>query len=556
LVIENFLSDKLCNKLNLDLDTLRKDNNNIFTVADIGSDGSTNRVQDESSTPNQIQNVDSSYRRGETCTIGRQCEKNLPSSDARDNLYDIVDELREDLDDYFYDEDDDESEKLDPDLIEMMYAYYPKGGYYRRHRDAEKGSVSDIRKYSFLLFLNSDWKPDDGGRLRIHCDGYLEGDVLPPDILPNYREIEPKAGTLVIFRSDAIPHEVLDTHAQRRGIVGWFLGENSTGSAADEVTTKKKTMINGMDVATLDALRILRDSVPQIKHKLQPSKQQESGMFGMFFGDEEVKQQDEEKEDEIDDTTSKYWSKVCAFDENGLLTTLSLGGQRMHRICPEVVLKPQFFTLNNLQLGSTDLPISILSQWVASSANNLKTLHLGGNALGNQGVTTLLQMYLDASSSEPLPLRCLDLRYNNISGEGAKAIADVLLSSPQFRFLETLFLEGNDLGDDGAKALSIENSTITELFLGQNKIGSDGAAALAQGLKHGRLKKLYMEGNCIGPDGARAFTSALNELNESNSKKLEKLFVDNNDIGKDEAMALGTALDSATMINDGGLFQQ
>jgi len=43
--------------------------------------------------------------------------------------------------------------------------------------------------------------------------------------LPNFVDVEPKAGTLVVFCSDRVPHEVLDTRTERMTVVGWFLAE-------------------------------------------------------------------------------------------------------------------------------------------------------------------------------------------------------------------------------------------------------------------------------------------------------------------------------------------
>ena len=91
-----------------------------------------------------------------------------------------------------------------------MYVYYPNGGYYRRHCDSENSSecISNVREWSFILYLNPDWCQRQGGCLRIHQDSH---DAEPSDgtRLPNYFDIEPKSGTLVLFRSKAVPHEVL-----------------------------------------------------------------------------------------------------------------------------------------------------------------------------------------------------------------------------------------------------------------------------------------------------------------------------------------------------------
>ena len=35
-------------------------------------------------------------------------------------------------------------------------------------------------------------------------------------------DVAPEAGTLVVFRSEAIPHEARPTLAERQALVGWF----------------------------------------------------------------------------------------------------------------------------------------------------------------------------------------------------------------------------------------------------------------------------------------------------------------------------------------------
>jgi Rps23 Pro-64 3,4-dihydroxylase Tpa1-like proline 4-hydroxylase len=112
--------------------------------------------------------------------------------------------------------------KLDPNLTELLYAYYPLGGYYRRHRDAIPNSASVLRKYSLLLYLNDEtYDPVvDGGQLRMHLD--RGGDECPPEVLPDFIDVNPTGGMLVLFKSELIPHEVLNTNSERYALVGWF----------------------------------------------------------------------------------------------------------------------------------------------------------------------------------------------------------------------------------------------------------------------------------------------------------------------------------------------
>jgi len=95
--------------------------------------------------------------------------------------------------------------------VELKYACYPCGGKYQRHVDGMNiGSVA--REYSFLLYLNEGWAASDGGHLRVFNLGGAESHV----------DIAPTAGTLVVFKSDIVPHEVRPTTSRRLAIVGWF----------------------------------------------------------------------------------------------------------------------------------------------------------------------------------------------------------------------------------------------------------------------------------------------------------------------------------------------
>ena len=94
--------------------------------------------------------------------------------------------------------------------IESHYARYEKGGFYKRHVDAFTGSNN--RKVSLVLFLNAFWKNTDKGELRLFVGEDSKDEIL----------ITPKLGTLVIFLSDEIPHEVLSTFSIRHSIAGWY----------------------------------------------------------------------------------------------------------------------------------------------------------------------------------------------------------------------------------------------------------------------------------------------------------------------------------------------
>ena len=106
--------------------------------------------------------------------------------------------------------------------MEMSYAYYPVGGFYGEHVDVPKsddgyralgrsGTYFERREFSLLLYLNEDdWSAADGGELRMKLNDTKNLCV------------NPLGGTLVIFRSDAMPHEVLESKRERWTVVAWF----------------------------------------------------------------------------------------------------------------------------------------------------------------------------------------------------------------------------------------------------------------------------------------------------------------------------------------------
>jgi SM-20-related protein len=91
--------------------------------------------------------------------------------------------------------------------FEGHFALYPVGARYRRHRD--RFQSDDRRAVSLALYLNEEWREEDGGELVLH---------LPEGTL----KILPQAGTLVLFLSDEIEHEVLPAKKPRKSFTGWF----------------------------------------------------------------------------------------------------------------------------------------------------------------------------------------------------------------------------------------------------------------------------------------------------------------------------------------------
>lgn len=197
-VVENFLAPPAVSELVADVEALRSEGR--FAAAGVG-EAATNRL-------------DKSVRKCEQCFVfpkGRQ--QGAGDARARDRMYSSIDAVHKALH-------EGAGTPLDALLTEGLYVHYPNGGYYKRHVDAAVGTTSALRAWSYLLYLNEDWCPADGGCLRIFTDGGLE--QAPAGAPPSFVDVEPRGGTLVVFRSDAVPHEVLETTTKRMALVGWF----------------------------------------------------------------------------------------------------------------------------------------------------------------------------------------------------------------------------------------------------------------------------------------------------------------------------------------------
>ncbi|MFM9984697.1 MAG: 2OG-Fe(II) oxygenase [Flavobacteriales bacterium] len=93
------------------------------------------------------------------------------------------------------------------DHFECHYVHYPVGTHYLKHVDRHKSGSP--RVVSFVLYLNENWKEEDGGELRIYKRDGSTADILP------------LLGRMVVFLSE-MEHEVRTTHRIRNSITGWM----------------------------------------------------------------------------------------------------------------------------------------------------------------------------------------------------------------------------------------------------------------------------------------------------------------------------------------------
>jgi len=96
---------------------------------------------------------------------------------------------------------------------EGHFALYPPGASYKMHYDRFIGAHH--RVVTAILYLNLDWRTEDGGCLKIY-----EG--TEPSTLPLPMEVLPLGGRLVTFISEQFPHEVLPASRDRLSLTGWF----------------------------------------------------------------------------------------------------------------------------------------------------------------------------------------------------------------------------------------------------------------------------------------------------------------------------------------------
>ncbi|WP_237046122.1 2OG-Fe(II) oxygenase [Aquipseudomonas alcaligenes] len=116
-----------------------------------------------------------------------------------DGYLQAMDELRSALNQAFY---------LGLEDFECHFACYPPGAFYQKHLDRFRDD--DRRTVTAVYYLNEAWQTEHGGALRLYLADDTELDVLP------------SAGTLVLFISADLPHEVLPATRERLSLTGWF----------------------------------------------------------------------------------------------------------------------------------------------------------------------------------------------------------------------------------------------------------------------------------------------------------------------------------------------
>jgi len=105
--------------------------------------------------------------------------------------------------------------------FECHLAHYQSGDFYARHYDAFKGKSN--RRVSLVAYLNKGWQPDQGGELVLYPQGFRGPTV----------SVTPQLGTVVLFLSEDMLHEVLPVARNRLSLAGWFRVNDTTGKRLD-----------------------------------------------------------------------------------------------------------------------------------------------------------------------------------------------------------------------------------------------------------------------------------------------------------------------------------
>ncbi|EEH59331.1 uncharacterized protein MICPUCDRAFT_38436 [Micromonas pusilla CCMP1545] len=128
------------------------------------------------------------------------------------------------------------------DRTHAMLAEYPgRGSRFVRHVD---NTGKDGRRLTVLCYLNEDWDGKNGGHLKVYDrDGNGDGDGDRGG--GRVTSVTPAGGTLAMFYSDEIPHEVLPSHATRHSFTVWYYDDDehkaATSRAGDAAVADSRT---------------------------------------------------------------------------------------------------------------------------------------------------------------------------------------------------------------------------------------------------------------------------------------------------------------------------
>lgn len=105
----------------------------------------------------------------------------------------------------------------------VMAATYRPGAEYHAHLDSY-GGTDNQRMLTIILYLNDDWRPGDGGELRVHRSTSQNGSRSEIDV-DRFVDVEPLSGRVVVWRSREVYHAVREPKKQRWAMTLWVMAE-------------------------------------------------------------------------------------------------------------------------------------------------------------------------------------------------------------------------------------------------------------------------------------------------------------------------------------------
>lgn len=149
----------------------------------------------------------------ERAGIGNRAKRSTDLSNRGDKIYWLDRSHKDEFEDQFLNQMDEFVAYLNASCYtgitgyEFHYALYEKGTFYKKHLDQFQDNKS--RAFTMIMYLNVDWKEEDGGNLCIYHEKHKQ-------------IVNPKSGSSVFFKSSDLEHEVLSCNQQRLSITGWL----------------------------------------------------------------------------------------------------------------------------------------------------------------------------------------------------------------------------------------------------------------------------------------------------------------------------------------------
>ena len=125
---------------------------------------------------------------------------------------------------------------------DAMLAVYPgKGTRFQKHVDNTAG---DGRVLTVLIYLNTDWKEENGGALRVFpSEARVAADASHGECGPV--DVYPECGRLAMFFADEVAHEVRPTRASRHAVTVWYYDETLRKNAVSNASDKASASASG-----------------------------------------------------------------------------------------------------------------------------------------------------------------------------------------------------------------------------------------------------------------------------------------------------------------------